>query len=253
MNGYGINLYSLRNSIKTEPELLETAIKLREMGYSFLQFSGTAFDADMIKRVSDESGLPFVLTHVPMDRIIGDTEALMEEHARFGCKNIGLGAMGSKIIMDEKACFETIEKLEAAAEKMEKNGFSFFYHNHHHEFFKYNGETIFDYMIKNAPHINFTFDTYWAQYGGVNVIEFINKLKGRIACVHLKDYRISLKEKFIPDFAPVGDGTIDFKAIVPKMLEAGAEYFIVEQDNAADAEDPFGEAKRSIDYLKKEF
>ena len=100
MKGYGINLYSLRNSIKTEPELLETAIKLREMGYSFLQFSGTAFDADMIKRVSDESGLPFVLTHVPMDRIIGDTEALMEEHARFGCKNIGLGAMGSKIIMD---------------------------------------------------------------------------------------------------------------------------------------------------------
>ena len=253
MNGYGINLYSLRNSIKTEPELLETANKLREMGYSFLQFSGTAFDADMIKRVSDESGLPFVLTHVPMDRIIGDTEALMEEHARFGCKNIGLGAMGSKIIMDEKACFETIEKLEAAAEKMEKNGFSFFYHNHHHEFFKYNGETIFDYMIKNAPHINFTFDTYWAQYGGVNVIEFINKLKGRIACVHLKDYRIALKEKFIPDFAPVGDGTIDFKAIVPKMLEAGAEYFIVEQDNAADAEDPFGEVKRSIDYLKKEF
>ena len=94
MKGYGINLYSLRNSIKTEPELLETAFKLREMGYSFLQFSGTAFDADMIKRVSDESGLPFVLTHVPMDRIIGDTEALMEEHARFGCKNIGLGAMG---------------------------------------------------------------------------------------------------------------------------------------------------------------
>ena len=253
MNGYGINLYSLRNSIKTEEGLLETANKLREMGYSFLQFSGTAFDADMIKRVSDESGLPFVLTHVPMDRVIGDTEALMEEHARFGCKKIGLGAMGSKIIMDEKACFETIEKLEAAAEKMEKNGFSFFYHNHHHEFFKYNGETIFDYMIKNAPHVNFTFDTYWAQYGGVNVIEFINKLKGRIACVHLKDYRIALKEKFIPDFAPVGDGTIDFKAIIPKMIEAGAEYFIVEQDNAADAEDPFGEVKRSIDYLKKEF
>ena len=207
----------------------------------------------MIKRVSDESGLPFVLTHVPMDRIIGDTDALMEEHARFGCKHIGLGAMGSKIIMDEKACFETIEKLEAAAERMEKNGFSFFYHNHHHEFFKYNGETIFDYMIKNAPHINFTFDVYWAQYGGVNVIDFIEKLKGRIACVHLKDYRIALKEKFIPDFAPVGDGTIDFKAIVPKMLEAGAEYFIVEQDNAADAEDPFGEVKRSINYLKKEF
>jgi sugar phosphate isomerase/epimerase len=253
MTEIGLNLYSLRNCIATEEDFLSTAIRLREMGYTFLQYSGAAFDADRITRVSKESGMPVVLTHVPADRIINETEQLMEEHAKFGCKNIGLGALGMKIIGDRDLCFSKLESLERAAEKMEKNGFSFFYHNHHHEFFKYNGETIFDYMIKNAPHINFTFDTYWAQYGGVSVIEFIEKLKGRIACVHLKDYKIALKEKLVPDFAPVGDGNINFKAIIPKMLEAGAEYFIVEQDNAADAEDPFGEAKRSIDYLKKEF
>ena len=253
MNGFGLNLYSLRNSIKTENELLETAIRLKDMGYSFLQFSGAPFDADMIKRVSDESGMPVVLTHVPMDRIIGDTDKLMEEHALFGCTRIGLGAMGSKIILDETLCKKTIEDLEAAAEKMEANGFSFFYHNHHHEFYAYHGETVFDYMIKNAPHINFTFDTYWAQYGGVNVERFIDKLNGRINCVHLKDYRITLKEKLVPDYAPVGDGLIDFASIIPKMKAAGAEYFIVEQDNAADAADPFAEVERSIKYLKEAF
>ena len=250
---FGLNLYSLRDCIKTEAEFADTARKLKEMGYSYLQFSGAPFDADMIKRVSDEAGIPFILTHVPMDRIIGDTEALMEEHARFGCKNIGLGAMGSKVVVDEKLCKETVEKLNAAAEKMKQNGFSFFYHNHHHEFFKYGDQTLYDYMIENAPYINFTLDTYWLQYGGVSVVEYVEKLRGRIGCVHLKDYLVVQKEKLIPQFAPVGDGVMNFKSIVPKMLESGTEYFIVEQDNAVEFPDPFEQVGRSISFLKKNF
>ena len=78
----GLNLFTLRKSITTEADFLNTANRLREMGYSYLQFSGGPYDPDMIARVSKESGLPIVLTHVPMGRILGETEALMEEHAR---------------------------------------------------------------------------------------------------------------------------------------------------------------------------
>ena len=258
MKEIGLNLYSLRTLIPDEAGLRDTATKLRDMGYTFLQYSGGPYDPDMLTRVSKDCGMPFVLTHVPRDRIINDTEALMEEHARFGCNNIGLGAMGSSTIVDEKLCKETIEKLNAAGEKMQKNGFSFFYHNHQHEFYKYGGVTIFDYMIENAPYINFTFDTYWAQYGGVSILDYVDKLKGRIECVHLKDYGLSIKTKddgkptIVPVFAPVGCGNIDFKAIVPKMLKAGTKYFIVEQDNAVDAPSPLGEAETSVNYIKKE-
>ena len=254
----GLNLFSIRNLLDSEENFLATALKLKEMGYSYAQFSGMPFDADMIARVSAAAELPIVLTHVPMDRIINDTDALMEEHARFGCKNIGLGAMGSSTLVDEKLCKETIEKLNAAGERMQKNGFSFFYHNHQHEFYKYGGVTVFDYMIENAPYINFTFDTYWAQYGGVSVVDYVKKLKGRIECVHLKDYGLTIKTKddgkptIVPVFAPVGCGNIDFKTIVPKMLEAGTKYFIVEQDNAVDALSPLGEAEKSVNYIKKE-
>lgn len=255
---FGLNLYSIRNKLKTEEEFLDTAIKLKEMGYAFMQFSGVPYDADMITRVSSASGMPIVLTHVSSDRIINDTEALMEEHSRFGCKNIGLGHMDPKIVIDEKLCKETIEKLNTAAEKMAANGFSFFYHNHQFEFYKYGNETVFDYMIKNAPSFNFTLDTYWLQYGGVSIIEYVEKLKGRIECVHLKDYLIEPKTddnklRLNPRFAPVGDGALNFKTIIPKMLEAETKYFIVEQDNAADFPDTLDQVKRSIDYLKKEF
>ena len=253
----GINLFTLRHAIKTEADLLSTAIRLRDMGYSYLQFSGAPFDADAIARVSRESGMPFVLTHVPMDRILGDTEALMEEHSRFGCKNIGLGMMPRDIIADESACKKKIEELDRAAEKMKACGFNFYYHHHHFEFTKHSGETVFDYMINNAPNINFTADTYWLQFGGVNVCEYLKKLSGRIECVHLKDYTIgtrtdeSGKLDMKPVYAPVGDGTIDMKAAVAAAKEGGAKYFLVEQDNAPEADDPFGQVERSIKYIRE--
>ena len=73
----GLNLYSINNYLKSEESFLEAANALREMGYSYIQFSGAPFDYEMVGRVSKASGLPVVLTHVPMDRILNDTEALI--------------------------------------------------------------------------------------------------------------------------------------------------------------------------------
>ena len=247
----GLNLYSVRNLIKTEEDFLKTANSLKEAGYSYLQYSGAPFDAERIQRVCDRSGLPVYLTHVPMERIVEDTEKLMEEHASFGCKYIGLGMMPREIIFDEEKMKKQVALLNAAGEKMEKNGFRFFYHHHHFEFAKHSGQTVLDYMLENAPYIHFTVDTYWLQYGGVDIVETIKKMKGRIACAHLKDYQIS-KVTSLPEFAPVGDGTIDFKRVVQALKEAGTEYFFVEQDNAADLPDTLGQVARSISYIEKE-
>ena len=249
---FGLNLYSLRTLIQTEDELLKTTETLSDMGYKYLQFSGAPFDAGVIKRVSDATGVPFVLTHVPMDRIIGDTERLMEEHASFGCKNIGLGTVPWKILCDKDEMMSTIDSLAHAADLMTKNGFKFFYHNHHVEFFKYDEKTILDILIERIPQVNITLDTYWAQYGGANVLALVKKLSGRIGCVHLKDYKIKISDdgKFVPDYAPLGDGNMDFDSIIPAMKASGAEYFLVEMDNAAEAERPFEQIKRCADYLK---
>lgn len=252
----GLNLFSIKNLLKTEESFLETVKVLKEMGYSYLQYSGMPFDAEMVKRVSEATGMPFVLTHVPMDRILNDTDALAREHLSFGCKNIGLGAMPYASLIDRDTCYETVAALDRAGERMEAFGCKFFYHHHHMEFYRHDGETIFDYILKNAPHINFTLDTYWLQYGGVDLCDTIDRLNGRIACVHLKDYMIVPKkvkegEKpgFEPRFAPVGDGTINMKAAVEHARAAGAEYFLVEQDNASKLPDTLGQVERSIRYI----
>ena len=216
-----------------------------------MQYSGAPYEPERLKRVSEQTGLPIVLTHVPMDRILNDTEKLMEEHAYFGCKNIGLGMMPFDVIRDEKRCKETVEKLNAAAEKMQKAGFKFFYHHHHFEFIKQNGETVFDYIVRNAPSVNFTLDTYWLQYGGVDVCDTVKRLNGRMECVHLKDYKTHYyDERYQPIFAPLGEGTLNFPKIVKTMKENGVKYFLIEQDNAADLPDAMQPILQSISYAK---
>lgn len=256
----GLNLFSIRSLLQTEEEFLATALKLKELGYSYMQFSGAPYDADKIARVSKLSEMPVYLTHVPMDRIIHEPQKLMEEHDKFGCKNIGLGMMPLATLTDDTAFKKAVEDLNRAGECMQKNGFAFFYHHHHYEFLRgMDNQTYIEYMLKNAPYIHFTADTYWLQYGGVNVLDYLDKLKGRMGCVHLKDYRMVLQKDddgnptgAVPKFAPLGEGTIDFASVVKKMKQLGVEYYFVEQDDAVTYPDPLEQVARSIKYIQKE-
>ncbi len=251
----GLNLFSIKNLLSTEKDYFETLKKLKEMGYSFVQFSGAPLNPEMIKKGIEESGLPVVLTHVPLDRILNDTDKLIEEHFSFGCKNIGLGAINEEFVKEDSTWRKTVDKLNSTAEKIKNAGGKFFYHHHHYEFHKLdNGQTVFDYMVENAPNINFTVDTYWLQFAGQNPITFVDKINGRMECVHLKDYRIDRKQhdfcEFKPGYAPVGTGSLDFKGIIENYKKLGTKYFLVEQDDASTYDNPLEQVKISIDYLK---
>lgn len=259
MKEIGLNLYSVRNLISTEEDFLNTAIKLKEMGYSFFQYSGAVFDPERIKRVTEATGTSVRLTHIGHQRLLNETEKVIEENLYFGNKNIGLGAMPWSVIIDEQECKKKIEEYNKVGEIMQKNGCKFFWHHHNFEFIQFaNKQTVFDYIIENAPYINYTLDTYWLQLAGVNILEYLEKLKGRIGCVHLKDYKTKffIDEKEIPRFTPeiesVGYGVLNFQAIIDKMREVGVENYFVEQDNAADLPDTLHQVERSIQYLQKE-
>ena len=250
----GVNLYSIRNLISTEEGYINTCQMLKKMGCAYIQHSGAPFDVKVLKREIKEVGLPIVLTHVPMDRILNDTDALMAEHKEIDCYNIGLGMMPLDIIKDENKCLETIKKLDEVGRKMKENGFKFFYHFHHFEFMKMSSsERIIDYMINNCKYINFTADTYWIQYGGGDICEYLRKMSGRIECIHIKDYKIEENSngELAPNFAAISEGNTNFKPIIEEAKKSGVKYFLIEQDNAAKFNDPLQQIKISLDEVNK--
>lgn len=252
----GLNLYSIRNLIQTEDEFVNTCKTLKEYGYSFIQYSGLPIHVDWIKRQLKEVGLPVKLTHVSSDRILNELDKVILEHKQIGCNYIGIGGIFDDAGRDFEVFKSVIDALNKKAKIIKDNQMEFFYHNHMHEFqTQPNKKTWYDYIIENAKNVNFTLDTYWVYRGGVDIYNVIEKISGRVQCVHFKDHKVVVngekgtQPSHVNEECACGDGTLDFARIYNAVKKAGAEYVIVEQDNAALKPNTLEEVKKSIDYL----
>ena len=92
----GAQFYTLRDFTKTPSDFYRTMRRVADIGYKYVQISGVGPEvkADVIKKSCDETGLSVYITHTPLDRIINDTERVIEEHEMFGCNIIGVGSAG---------------------------------------------------------------------------------------------------------------------------------------------------------------
>jgi sugar phosphate isomerase/epimerase len=124
------------------------------------------------------------------------------------------------------------------------------YHNHAFEFARMpDGRTMMDHLLEKMPAelMGVTADTYWLQYGGMDVCSWLQRHAERLHCVHLKDYAIC---GFDIRMAPVGSGNLEFVRILDILRYNGVtEYALVEQDDCYGAS-PFDCLKQSYDYLK---
>jgi sugar phosphate isomerase/epimerase len=89
-------------------------------------------------------------------------------------------------------------------------------------------------------------DTYWITHGGGDPAAWIAKCRGRIPAVHLKDMLIKLDRTQY--MAEVGEGNLNWPAILAACKEAGVEHLLVEQDVCY--RDPFESLEISLKNLK---
>ncbi len=81
------------------------------------------------------------------------------------------------------------------------------------------------------------------QAGGADPVWWIDFLKGRVPCVHLKDMEYGRK------MAALGVGNINLDGVIAACERAGTEYLLVEQDDCY-GQDPFECLRISYDFLK---
>lgn len=246
----GVQLYTLRDFCKTSEDFAETLKKVADIGYTSVQVSGTcAYEGEWLSEQLKKNGLTCDLTHYSPDEMLADPVAVVNKHKKFDCKYIGIGAMPGIGDNNTKENWEKfIASYQPVAKQFKDMGCYLMYHNHHYEFFDINGERCWDYLTKSfAPdEMGFTLDVHWVLAGGHDPLVELKALKGRIPCVHFKDYTATLSGE--RRFAPVGEGIIDFNKIANTCVDLGVEYAFVEQDDCY-GEDPFACVKRSYDYL----
>jgi sugar phosphate isomerase/epimerase len=130
-----------------------------------------------------------------------------------------------------------------AGAALRREGLQFAYHNHDFEFAPLDGSTVWETMLPElSPAIELELDVYWAAVGGRDPVAEIRANARRIRLLHMKDRAIGDE----PHDAPVGDGVLPFPDLIEVARSAGVEWFVVEQDEPADALADIG---RSLGYL----
>ena len=250
----GAQTFTIRSSMKTAEDIRVSLLKLAEIGYQYAQLSHVGeVEPELIREYADAAGISIPLTHTPPQRITEETETVIREHQTLGAKWIGLGIL-PKDCREDLAAFEAfLNSLEKPIESITKAGLHFCYHNHSLEFRSLEGERIFDRLLArfDASQMGIIMDTYWVQHAGGDVRAWIEKLKGRLDCVHLKDCAVSPEDWKLTRYAPVGSGNMNFPAILAAFEDAGTQYAFVEQDDCY-GRDPFDCLKESFDYLHAE-
>ena len=245
----GAQMYTLRTYAQNEKDLRFSLKKVSEIGYSEVQLSAIGpIKPEIIKEICDECDLRIVLTHTPPDRILYDTQAVIDEHKMYGCKYIGIGSMPERYHHPEWLSHFR-DDFKDAAKMIANAGMMLMYHNHAFEFEKLGDKRIIEILMEDFPEneLGFTLDTYWVQAAGGDPVEWIKKLKGRIPCVHLKDMDV-LDGK--PVISPVMEGNMNFKAILETLSQqGGTDHILVEQDTCY--ESPFICLEKSYNNVAK--
>ena len=245
----GAQLYTLRDYTQTREDFAYSIREIANMGYQTVQLSaiGKEITPQFAKEICEEYSVRIVLTHSDVNRILHDTDALIKEHEQMGCRYIGLGSMPDKYRNPYWITHFASDFLDAA-KYIRDAGMLFMYHNHDFEFEKINGSYLMEYLLDGfAPdEMGVTLDTYWVQTAGGDVCQWIDRLKDRIPCVHLKDRAIVQRE---PVMAPVMEGNMNFPAIMKALEQSCCKYALVEQDVCQ--ESPFLCMQKSYDNLTK--
>ncbi len=225
----GIQLYTVRRLMAQDaPGTLKA---LAEIGYREVELAGlygkTAAD---FRTLLDRNGLAAPATHIGIGELRNNLAKVLDDAAVLGHRWIIVPTLsGTDRTAD--GLKRVGEFLNQTAVKVGPRGFRLGYHNHQFEFTALpDGQRPFDILLQNTDPalIDFEIDLYHARIGGGNALDYFTRYPGRFVALHVKDAS--------PDgrMANVGEGVIDFPAILAQAGRAGVKHYFVEHDTPSD-------------------
>ncbi len=247
----GLQVYSLRGNMKED--VAGTLKAIADMGYKNLELASYSngkfygMEPAEFRKLVEGLGMKITSSHLSKSLNKEDYAGTMawwneaiEAHNELGVPYM---VLPSPPIALETATTADLDDMIAYLEDIGVNcnavGIRFGYHNHKKEFLTVNDTVIYDYLVQKSDptRVFFELDVYWAQEGGANPVELINKYADRIPLLHIKD-----------DKEIGASGKMDFKSIFDAAYANGnLQGYFVEQE--AYSGDPLESVKQSFDFL----
>ncbi|WP_019423377.1 sugar phosphate isomerase/epimerase family protein [Paenibacillus sp. OSY-SE] len=257
---FGLQLYSVRDELTKD--FKGTLERVAEIGYKNVELffhdanniGGTVggLNPAELKKEFGRVGLKAVSAHIDLGFLVQENAEQIIAYAR----EVGFTSVVIAIAFfsNKQEVLDLCAKLNQAGELFKKNGLQLYYHNHFEEFQKFDNQYVLDIILENTAEdlVKVEFDTYWALRGGVDPIEYLQKLGDRCDLLHQKDLpadvkpvnlfevigydanidmELMVKLHKIDYFTEAGQGIMDIPAIVEAFKsKPEARYLFIEQD-----------------------
>jgi sugar phosphate isomerase/epimerase len=251
----GVQLYTVRSII--EKNTLETLQAIEQLGYREAEV--TWANLEKIWPSLQQTKLKPVSLHLDTPMFISDQDKLAaamdtaaaKKFQYVVCPYVAPKDRGGVDVMKNLAA-----TLNKAGEQAKKAGLTLAYHNHAFEFAKESGKTLLDHLLENSDPklVQLEMDVMWVTVAGADPVALLKQYKGRVPLLHLKDVLETEPTRLDEgiartSFAEVGNGRVDFRAVLAAASAAGAKHYFVEQDQTPGP--PVDSLKTSIANLKK--
>ncbi len=229
----GVQLYTVRSIIGND--LAGTLKAIRKIGYRTVETFVAEYkiSAKDLHAAIVDADLRATSAHFGYE----DFEARFDYAKELGVENVVCSMVPLSIANSADGYKRGADQYNEWGAQATKIGMKFGFHNHNVEFQPYDGTTGLEILLKHTDRalVQWQMDCYWVAQSGHDPVAMFQQYGNRIQSLHVKDRKpnatVTLetgpKSAF---FTEVGNGTLDWPAILRLAVKNHVPNMYVEQD-----------------------
>lgn len=249
----GLQLYSVRELLPKDFD--GTLAKVHAAGYTVVEAAGY-YDrtAQQFRKSMDQAGLRCVSTHHTLKQLQTQLEQWIDYGHTLGLEYIVCSSSGGVHRNPQAKGPQTLDdwrwiasEFNRVGERVKAAGMTFGVHNHQPEFANFNGDLVYDELLRltNPELVVFEMDAGWVYAAGYNPIDYLKLSPKRFQLMHVKDMVRQPGGKVL--LPVMGKGNMNYGAIM--RAATGVKYYFIEQERF-DME-PMEELRLDAEYMRK--
>ncbi len=242
-----VQMYTLRNAGSLDQQLKI----VHDAGVRAVETVGTQnVSAPELKRLLDRYSIRAVSSHVQLAELRDNLDGVVAFNRSIGNTTLVVPYLDQKDRPRDAAGWTALgQELGRIARQVRVKGMQLAYHNHDFELADFDGQTGLELLFAAAgPDLKTELDLAWVARAGLDPAVMLGKFRGHVFAVHAKDNAPKGQAEDEGGFAAVGQGVLDWNAILPAAATAGVQWYIVEHDQPRD---PAKVIQAGADYLRE--
>ena len=256
----GVAPFSVRHNVFNKNQVEEAYKKLQEIGFDGLE-GGLGFRYNRCTLEEEVALLKkYNLRICDVKGDLSKPDEVMKMADALGAKYLWVDTLQGEMMRSIDGFKAFADQLNNLAKPFKAHGFKLIYHNHAQEFRNFaelDGKPAMEILLDETDPdgVCFLLDTFWCSAAGADPAYWLKRIKGRSGpIVHFKEYAIDDRSydigiEDIPfRFAEIGQGNINWPAVMEACKEIGIEWYCIEQDLCRG--DIYGSLKISVDFMR---